>query len=340
MAANAPDVDIFSYAGGEYFALAFRRGITHGIPAQIVLPFVVAGAMLAWDRWVRRDRWPEAAPALPREILLLAFIGVLTHPVLDWMNVYGMRWGLPFTGSWSYGDALFIIDPWLWLILGSAVFLARSGGAVLWGILAGLTTLLMWVGPVPRAAAAVWTAGVVAVTVLRRTGKPSDGAGRARWARGAVAAAVAYIALMAASDAVGRRQVMAATRDAGLDPADVMLSPTAANPFVSDVEVLTSSGYIPGEHRWFSTPSVVLRPEDEVPLLRHPADVDPAEVEGILARARADADVGHYLVWARYPYVQIRRDTDGWIVRWSDARYDDQEGAGGLSGVTVRVPGS
>ncbi|HSG48629.1 MAG TPA: metal-dependent hydrolase, partial [Longimicrobiales bacterium] len=194
VAANAPDVDILSYAGGTYFALAFRRGITHGIPAQIVLPFVVAGAMLAWDRWVRRRRLPEEAPALPREILLLSFVGVFTHPVLDWMNVYGMRWGLPFTGSWSYGDALFIIDPWLWLLLGSAVFLARSGGAVLWAVLAVLTTLLMWVGPLPRTASVVWTVALVTIALLRWKGWPAVEVGMARWARGAVCASVAYIA--------------------------------------------------------------------------------------------------------------------------------------------------
>lgn len=338
MAANAPDVDVLSYVGGTYFALAFRRGITHGIPAQVVLPFIVAGAMLAWDRWVRRKRRPEAAPTVPRELLLLAFVGVLTHPVLDWMNVYGMRWGLPFSGTWSYGDALFIIDPWLWLLLGSAAILARSGGAVLWGVLAALTTLLMVLGPVPRGAAAVWAVGLFSTAFLRWRGWPASEPGRERWARGAVAASVAYITLMVVSDAVGRRQVTIAARDAGLDPAEVTLSPTAANPFVSDVEILTSSGYIPGEHRWFSSPSVVLRPEDEVPLRRHSPGLASAEVEEILARARVDADVGHYLVWARYPYVEIRRESDVWVVRWSDARYDDRGEAGGLGGITVTVP--
>ena len=62
IAANAPDVDVLSYARGEWFALSFRRGITHGVPALIVLPWLVAGAVMAWDRGVRRRRSPDAPP--------------------------------------------------------------------------------------------------------------------------------------------------------------------------------------------------------------------------------------------------------------------------------------
>ena len=91
VAANAPEVDVLAYTQGEWFALAFRRGITHGVPAMAVLPFAVAGAMAAWDRLVRRRRRPDAPPARFPALLLLSFVGVLTHPTLDWMNTYGMR---------------------------------------------------------------------------------------------------------------------------------------------------------------------------------------------------------------------------------------------------------
>ena len=127
LAANAPDIDVLSYLRGPYYALAFRRGITHGVPALLVLPFVVAAAILTWDRWVRRRRHPEAPPARAGPTLGLAALGVATHPVLDWMNTYGMRWWMPFDASWSYGDALFIIDPWLWLMLGGACALSLTG---------------------------------------------------------------------------------------------------------------------------------------------------------------------------------------------------------------------
>lgn len=338
IAANAPDVDVLSYARGEYFALAFRRGITHGVPAQVVLPFVVAGAVLAWDRWVRRRRDPQAVAARPREILLLSFLGVLTHPALDWMNVYGMRWGFPFVPSWSYGDALFIVDPWLWLMLGGAAFLASAGGGWGWGVLGALTILLMLLGPVPRSAVALWVVGVVSLGVLRWVGWPREGAPRRRVAVAAVALALAYIAAMMAGNAMGSRRTLAAAAAAGLEPSEVMLSPSAANPFTSEVEVVTPGGYVPGEYRWLSPERVAFRPADGVPLLRRPAETDAQTVEGVLRAARDIPDVRHYLVWSRYPYAIVSRDRDAWMVRYSDARYDDRAGAGGLGGVTVRVP--
>src|ERR671919_620239 len=48
-------------------------------------------------------------------------VAVLSHPLLDWLNTYGMRWLMPFRGVWSYGDTLFIVDPWLWLALSIGV---------------------------------------------------------------------------------------------------------------------------------------------------------------------------------------------------------------------------
>ena len=46
LGANLPDVDVISYGWGETVALGFRRGVTHGIPALLILPVLLAGAML------------------------------------------------------------------------------------------------------------------------------------------------------------------------------------------------------------------------------------------------------------------------------------------------------
>ncbi len=336
-AANAPDADVIASFRGEYFALAFRRGVTHGLPALVVLPFLVAGSILAWDRWVRRRRDPRAPAALPRQVLLLAFVGILSHTPMDWLNVYGARWGLPFSGAWSYGDALFIVDPWLWLLLASGVFLARAGSTALWAVLGLLVTALMLLGPVPRAAGGLWVAGVAGLLALRRWSPLESDRLRRRTSRVAVAASAAYVALMVLAATSGERRVRGAADAAGLEPIDVLVSPVAANPFAADVEVVTAAGYVPGELRWLPRPEVSLRPVDLVPFLRQPADADPLAVASALEAARAMPDVRNYLTWSRYPHAEVRREPDAWVVRWSDARYDAGDGAGGLSGVTVRV---
>jgi len=125
LAANAPDIDIFTaFAHEEHFTLACRRGWTHGPLAMAVLPFAVAGLVMAWDRLVRRRREPTAPPAAALALLGIATIGVLSHPALDWLNTYGIRLLMPFSGTWFRGDSLFIIDPWLWLVLGAGLVLA------------------------------------------------------------------------------------------------------------------------------------------------------------------------------------------------------------------------
>ena len=117
--ANFPDIDVVSIAFGN--SLAFRRGWTHGVLALVVLPFVLTGIMVVWDRWRRKGE----QPAIPSQLLLLATLSIWTHPTLDWMNSYGMRWLMPFDGTWFYGDSLFIVDPWLLLVLGLGVWISR-----------------------------------------------------------------------------------------------------------------------------------------------------------------------------------------------------------------------
>ena len=119
IAANFPDVDVIAVPLGH--SLGFRRGTTHGVPAMVVLPVVLTLIMLAWWRWRGRDGEPPRLMAL----LLLSAIGIVTHPVLDWMNSYGMRWLMPLDPTWWYADTLFIVDPWIWLALGAGVVISR-----------------------------------------------------------------------------------------------------------------------------------------------------------------------------------------------------------------------
>lgn len=131
--ANAPDIDAVSYVLGD--SLWWRRGWTHGILAVVVLPFVVTAGALAWDRLVRARQQPRGhPPAVARELLWVSALAVLTHPMLDFLNNYGIRWLMPFADRWFYGDALYIIDPWVSSTLTAGVlaswWLGRRGGAV------------------------------------------------------------------------------------------------------------------------------------------------------------------------------------------------------------------
>lgn len=134
LAANAPDLDIISvWTATSFGSLAFRRGWTHGPLALALLPIVVTAMILAWDRWVRRRRDPSKAPVNAHWTLALAVIGVVSHPLLDLLNTYGIRLLMPFSDRWFYGDSVFIIDPYWWALLGATLLLYRrrfSGRAV------------------------------------------------------------------------------------------------------------------------------------------------------------------------------------------------------------------
>jgi len=127
IAANLPDIDALAFLS-ETPHVALRRGWTHGIVAQLLLPVALAGLMVLIDRW----RPPASAGARrvrPAAMLALCYAGVLSHVGLDWLNSYGVRLLMPFSTSWFYGDAVFIVDPWLWGALLAGVVLARRRGS-------------------------------------------------------------------------------------------------------------------------------------------------------------------------------------------------------------------
>lgn len=145
--ANIPDIDAFATVLGVE-SLALRRGLTHGPIALAVLPVVLTLALLAFDRWRRPS--PDALPVRAGWLLALSFIGTLSHPLLDWMNNYGIRFLEPFSGRWFYGDTLFIIDLWIWIALAAGVWLsvrAERRGAAHWRRPAALslTAVLLYI---------------------------------------------------------------------------------------------------------------------------------------------------------------------------------------------------
>jgi inner membrane protein len=123
ISANIPDLDVLVFAT-DTPSVSFRRGLTHGIAAQLALPILLTVVFWLLDR--RRPRDADGSPPFRAGwLLLLSYAGVYSHVFLDYLNNYGVRLLTPFDWRWFYGDAVFIIDPWLWLVLGAGVWLAR-----------------------------------------------------------------------------------------------------------------------------------------------------------------------------------------------------------------------
>ena len=138
IAANLPDLDVLVFLT-DTPSVAFRRGITHGVPAQVLLP--IAFAALMW--WIGRRQQAKHGGPPPHFwwLLALSYIGVLTHVFLDFLNTYGIRLLSPLSQRWFYGDAVFIVDVWLWLVLGAGVLLARRSRPRMAAVALGVATV-------------------------------------------------------------------------------------------------------------------------------------------------------------------------------------------------------
>jgi inner membrane protein len=246
--------------------------------------------MLLFDRIARRLGGAALPSAVvPRQILLLAAVSILTHPLLDTLNTYGVRWLMPFRGDWSYGDAMFIVDPWLWLALGLGVGLSgrrpRSRGYV------------------PAAAAP---------------------------ARIALVAAGIYIMAMVTAGVAARRVARQELEVLGGAPVErLMVGPRLVTPLVRDVVAVQGESYLVGTFRW------IARRHVEAASLRRfprPGPHDPA-----FAAAAATPIGRRFLVWARFPGVQVEPNpAGGSLVHLIDLRYADRPGAS-FGSVTVPV---
>ena len=214
VANNLPDVDVAVFAT-DTLAMSFRRGWTHGLPAQLTLPLALTVIIVGYDRLLRgRDRLKADTTGVrleavkPLQVLLLSYIGVAAHVFMDLLNSYGVRLLMPLSERWFYGDALYIVDPWMYLALGGGWWWSRRRRS-------------------------------------RHAPRPEQPA------RFGLAVATIYMLLMLASNLVARAEVRSGLVRAGR-PADTrfMVSPVFANPFRRDVVIDVGDRYERG-HLWF-----------------------------------------------------------------------------------------
>jgi inner membrane protein len=114
IAANLPDIDIVSWAGGTLTYLEWHRGIAHSL---IAAPLLALLPMLLF----RSRNWQS---------YLACLAGVLSHLLLDWTNVYGIRLLLPFSTRWLHLDITDVVDPWILLALLLAIAAPALAGLV------------------------------------------------------------------------------------------------------------------------------------------------------------------------------------------------------------------
>ncbi len=222
VAAELPDADLL-YSGavlgmGKLGYLLHHRGHTHTVVFAMVLALVIWGVTLL----VRRDARsaPERTP-----LLLLALAGTLSHLLLDLTNSYGVHPFWPVDNRWFYGDAVFIVEPWLWVAaIPPLLFGPRSmfGRIVLTVALLGILTAAWLMDMVPGDVSMVLSVSALLwMSVIRFA--PSN--------RRLMLGALAWLTVTAtgfASSRSARSTIETAT--AGSTLLDAVLTPSVANP--------------------------------------------------------------------------------------------------------------
>ena len=107
LAANAPDIDIVTLAGGQLAYLNYHRHLTHSL---VAMPVMALLPVVAVRLFVRGPfRWLGA--------YAISLLAVASHLLLDYTNAYGIRLLLPFSGRWFRLDLTAVVDLWIWAVL-------------------------------------------------------------------------------------------------------------------------------------------------------------------------------------------------------------------------------
>lgn len=233
IAANLPDADL-AYAGpimggGKLGYLLHHRGHTHTVIVALL------GALLTY--WIARAFWrrrhPEGTTSDARWLLALCVVGTLSHLVLDWTNSYGVHPFWPVNDRWFYGDAVFIVEPWLWVVTIPPLIFAVSRLAtrvVLSALLVVILGLAWRMAMVPTGIAAALSIGVLVSLGAAALLTPN---GRVAFALGAWLAVegVFFVAAARARDALG-----------GPGVTDIVLTPAVSNPTCLTALVVGTEG--------------------------------------------------------------------------------------------------
>jgi inner membrane protein len=329
VAANAPDGDILvSLYGGRWSVLQHHRGITHSIIGTLTLALIIPFTFYLLDLFVAHLSSMQPRVRL-KGLVLASLIVSATHPLMDWSNNYGIRLLLPWGEKWSYGDLVFIVDPFVWLIMGGAAFLLTSNKkwqVALWLLLWLPLTIAVLDGPMGRMGVSdttllrfFWIMSAIVLVILYRLG-----AGRRLGGKVALAA-FALAALYWGGLALLHRQAFHEAK---------MMAETIAGPNGEHVTRLAAMPTFANFLRWqcvSETEAATYRFEIYLPngpqkpsgLVRY-AKIDPAHQQALAAALR-DVRAQIFLGFARFPVVRVF-DADcpkQTLVQFADLRYTE-----------------
>jgi inner membrane protein len=325
-AANLPDADIVALAGGPSYYLANHRGITHSIVGALALGVAFPFLFCAAERLVARARGREPRARL-KGLMLCSLLLIASHPLLDWTNSYGVRPFLPWDGRWIYGDILFVVDPWVWLVTGGACFLLTARTRLrtaAWALLALVTTLLVlrFAAGGPSQAFAVvcalWLAALVGFVVLHWRG-----AGR-RFGWKIAAAALAFVFVYCCVLAVMHARARGYAEDIahgfpsepGRMATRVAATPLPADPLAWRCLAETSSATFRFD--------VTLGTSDAGPHNLVSFEKPTGDDARIIERASEDERARVLLDFSRFPVARVRRDeAGGRVVQLADLRFTE-----------------
>jgi inner membrane protein len=147
IAANLPDADLVytNITAPPIGYLLHHRGHTHTLAGILGLAVLIGVVCLA-------PRIRQTLQNVHERFVSLVALCLLSHLVLDSWNSYGVHPFYPFGANWYYGDAIFIVEPWLWLFLGVAAMANAQGkmSRIALGLLFAVASFMFaWTGFVP-----------------------------------------------------------------------------------------------------------------------------------------------------------------------------------------------
>jgi inner membrane protein len=341
VAASLPDADIIVlFFGDRWTFLHHHRGITHSVIGTIVLGLILPTLFYICDLIIARVR-SRRTIIKPRGLILASLVVIATHPMLDWTNNYGIRLLLPWSSKWVYGDFVFILDPYLWLIFGGAAFLLTSKTRLqtaAWLLLASVLTYLVMFGPSQRGGLSdptyirIFWIATIALLVLLKTFRVEQLWGNkiaiATFGLALVyLSGLAYLHHLAVKEARTLAMLVANQNSESL--IDLAAMPTLANPFQWQSVFETDRA----TYRF----SLGVRTQRDLSnLVRYERPDPPAA--SLVTEALKGRPARIFMDFARFPVARVDPNcTNRTLVQFADLRYTEPGSARGSFSLDVPV---